>query len=66
MKYPISEELLLTYIKSFSYYQKIKSLSEVSERDIKIFTKELRRQIRRDGIEDVKRQIRNTTEFNNL
>ena len=59
MKYLITEELLLAYIKSFLPYQKVKSLAEVSEGDVKIFTKELHRQIKRDGIEDVRRQIRN-------
>jgi len=59
MKYLITEELLLAYIKSFLPYQKVKSLAEVSEHDVKIFTKELHRQIKRDGIEAVKRQIRN-------
>jgi len=66
MKYKeefVKERLLFAYIKSFSHYKDIKSLADVSQHDIKIFTKGLHREIKRDGIEDIERQIRNAAAY---
>jgi hypothetical protein len=55
--------LLLDFIRSHSAYKDVKSLSDVSEGDMKIFRNMLKKDVKKYGVEDVERQIRNKMSY---
>ena len=56
--------LLLKYIKSHYLYYHINNLKELSEKDKNIFKKNLKREIRKYGVEEINRQIENSIKIN--
>jgi hypothetical protein len=55
-----NDKILFSWIKSKYLYKDIKSLADVSVNDLLIFKKQLAKEIKKYGVEDVGRQIRNS------
>lgn len=67
-KYTTADEFaedmfLFGYIKQSPMYDHYKSLADISKSDINIYKKQLKKDIKKYGIEDVGRQIRNYSHF---